>query len=102
MKTILGVTFFLSVTMAAALPAKAALSIQSRISSSSPATTIQPFIRIYSDTSAPVNIGGVVVSYFFHEQVLPVSFGQISVTLNGMGVSPSTVKAGVYRLNKSY
>jgi hypothetical protein len=102
MKTILGVTFFLSMTMAAALPAKAALSISSHVSSSSPATTIQPFIRIYSDSSTLVDISGVVVSYFFHEQVLPVSFGQISVTLNGMGVPPSTVNAGVYRLNKSY
>ena len=42
---------------------------------SSPGTTIQPFIRIYSDSSTLVDISGVVVSYFFHEQVLPVSFG---------------------------
>jgi phospholipase C len=103
MKKIVGVTFFLALTMAAALPAKAALSIQSEVASSNPLSkTIAPLIRIYSDSSTAVSISGVVVSYFFHEPVLPVSFSAISVKVNGMSVPPSTVKAAVYRLNKSY
>ena len=81
----LGLAGIDTLTLAAALPAKAAVLVQSHVAVGADSKHIAPFMRVTSDSSTSVNVGGQVLSYFFYEQSLPITFGTLVVLVVGFG-----------------
>jgi phospholipase C len=95
MKTALLATICFSLTMAAALPAKAALSVKTEVAQNADPTMIAPKMHVWSNTIDPVDISGLVMYYFFHEEKMPVGWPLPTPT-------PSNASMQVMFLDKTY
>src|SRR3954464_2058503 len=79
MRKIFLTTFVLFSLMLAGLPARAALSVQSALSSSSNSNTIAPTISVSATTAT--NLNGLTINYYFYIGRLPISWDPASEVL---------------------
>jgi phospholipase C len=95
MKRFLCATLFsLSMVVAAAPSAEAALLVQSKVNSPADAQHIAPFIRIRSDSATAVDINGWTVRYYFYIGRLPINYGSMT--------APAGTTINVTRLSRTY